>query len=173
MKGFKAAFTAALAVFTLGFIAGLSEPSEWVVELVQREVAGRVALSFWPIYAHNLKAAGLIYLASILYVGLALVLVNGYIAGAVAAVALGRGLTPLQVAAALAPHGVFEVPALLASSAAGMVTVDYLSRGLRGAARLALTLAAVAALLAVAAFVEAYVTPLVMGLAGAGASLQG
>ncbi len=165
MKSFKPAFAVALTFFLLGIVAGIMYPGEWILKTL-KEGAG-VELSFKYIYLHNLKALGLIYLASIVYVGLVLVLANGYALGTAIVLALNKGLTPLQVAAAIVPHGIFELPALLAASATGLVTIGYVkSRRLRGLAVIVTLLVIEVTLLAIAAFIEAYITPVIMKLFG-------
>lgn len=165
MRSLKLALAAALAFFILGIVIGALYPGEWILKTL-KENAG-AELSFKFIYLHNLKALTLIYLASIAYVGLALVLANGYALGTAVVLALNKGLTPLQVVAAIMPHGIFELPALLAATATGLVTVSYVrSERLKGVALIASFLALEAALLAVAAFIEVYITPLVMKLLG-------
>lgn len=161
----RPAIAVSLAVFLAGIVAGVLHPWEWILKEFMG--AQRPTISFGFIFLHNLRAFTLIYLASIVYVGLALILVNGYVIGTAVAVALERGLTPMQVAAALLPHGVFEVPALLIASGAGLVTLSRVrGRGLRGATSVARLLVVGVALLAMAAFIEAYITPIVARAAG-------
>jgi stage II sporulation protein M len=163
LKSFKLAFAAALAFFILGIIVGALYPGVWML----KSLADNAELSFKFIYLHNLRALAIIYLASIAYVGLALVLANGYALGTAVVYALDRGLTPLQVAAAIMPHGVFELPALLAASATGLVTISYVrSKKLKGIALIAAALIIEALLLAVAAFVETYITPAILKMLG-------
>ncbi len=101
--------------------------------------------------------------------------VNGFLIGLMGAWYLASGLPLALFLALLLPHGIFEIPALLLSSACGVTLcramgrlvvsqsgrasmVDLLSDLLR------VLLLLVAPLLVAAAFMEAYVTPLVGNL---------
>lgn len=163
MKSFRRAFAAALASFLVGLAVGIAHPAIALLELVRENVR----FTFESIYLHNLKVQIIIYFLSIIYIGLIVVSVNGYVLGSAIVYALAAGLTPLEVAAAILPHGIFEIPALLAASATGLVTMDRLRRKkLGGVVLIVAALLAQAALLAVAAFVEVYVTPLILKLLG-------
>ena len=161
--GLRRALAVAAAAYALGAAVGYAVP--WF-DLATRAVGG-VELSSWSVFTHNLRAALIVYLASTVYLGVALVALNGYVLGTAVALGLSAGLTGLQVAAALLPHGIVEVPAFLLASALGLETRGYLKRlGAVGAFRIAAGLAGVAGLLAAAAYIEVNVTPKVLEAAG-------
>jgi len=149
---FRRGLALASAVYALGAVGGYAFPFQGLLE----GLSSSVEVTFWSLFSHNMIAMLAIYAASTVYLGLALVLLNGYVLGTAVAVALDAGLEPVHVAAAILPHGVVEVPAFLAASALGMETPGRLRRGGRaGLARVARGLAALTAAIAVAAAVEA------------------
>ncbi|MEB3851952.1 MAG: stage II sporulation protein M [Desulfurococcales archaeon] len=158
------AFSAATASFVAGLAAGLAAPAEGYLEALRRILGSEgprwfTVKTMVSIFLHNLSVALLVYALSIIIVGLALVAFNGYIVGTVVVAALHRGLSLSQVAAALIPHGVVELPAVLLASALGLQAHGAL-RGKPGLiAETARRLWVVVVLLAVAAAIETYVTP--------------
>ena len=125
------------------------------------------ALSPLPLFLNNLRACGVTMLYGLIpFVRLP-------------ALALGLNAaadrTMLLFAAALLPHGIFELPAMILAFAMGLYVCGHLTRRCRhdGAALSLGQCAALAArtlvflvlpLLILAAVTEAYVTPVVMGL---------
>ena len=165
---FRKALAIATAAFTLGVIGGLIAPYEGIFELMGvpgKGIKWGSLQAFLLIYVHNVVATLVIFGLSIVYVGFVAVALNGYMAGTVYELATSRGLTSLQVLAALLPHGVVEVPAILIASAAGAEVLHSLrsARGLRGPLR-RLTISLV--LLALAAYIESYITPRISAAAG-------
>lgn len=160
---FRQAMAAAGLAFALGAVAGYLKP--WLD--IAAGLAGSVSLEFWPLFLHNLRAALLIYLASLAYIGLLLVALNGYVLGTAVTLGLSVGLTPIQVTAAIAPHGIIEIPAFLAAAALGLTTRRYFKESrLSGALRIAAGLAGVTAMLAIAAMIEVEVTPRILRATG-------
>ncbi len=165
---FRKALTIASAAFALGVVCGLIAPYEGIFDLIGvpgRGIKWETVQAFLLIYIHNVVATLVVFGLSIVYVGFVVVALNGYMAGTVYELATSRGFTPLQVLAALLPHGVVEIPAILIASAAGAEVLHSLrsTRGLRGPLR-KLTLSLI--LLAVAALIESYITPRVSAAAG-------
>lgn len=159
--------------YSVGVAAGLAVPWEGLIKLLASGAPdiwrlSRVELAAF-IYAHNALAALIIYALSIIYIGVLGVLFNGYILGVVARYAVGeRGFTVLQFLAAILPHGVIEIPALLLASAAGVLTLhDVREKGFQGASRGFKLLLAALLLLAPAAFIESFITPEVARAVGA------
>ncbi len=162
------------AVFVSSLAAGYAYPSYSLVESFSEEVASRFS-GLDPfslallIFINNLSTAALVYVLSMLYVlpGMLLIAFNGYLIGSVVSYALEvEGLSPKIVIAALAPHGVVEIPAFLAASSGG---IYYLLRAKGVKERLVKGLSLmimVAILLAVAALIEAFITPLVVEAVG-------
>ncbi|MDD3856678.1 MAG: stage II sporulation protein M [Methanoculleus sp.] len=125
------------------------------------------------LFLNNLVACLLLFLggASLGVVTMLILSVNGLLIGAIAElVRQQQGM--LFIAAALVPHGIFEIPAFLIAGGLGLL----LGRGLidewhgtadaaaeaRPLARLFLRL--VVPLIAVAAVVEAFITPAILGM---------
>lgn len=153
--------------FTEGFVEGLGEGFGWL------RGQPRYVLTMVILINNAGKCLGAVLLGPLFGLApLGLSVVNGFVLGLVAfVVGSERGVTFL--AASLLPHGVFEVPALLVSVAAGLwegwLMVKKLSGepvSLLGALRdgLRLYFRVALPLLVVAAFVEGYVTPEVMRL---------
>ena len=136
------------------------------------------ALSPLPLFLYNLRACGVTMLYGLIpFVRLsALALgLNAMLLGGLAAVYAAADRTMLLFAAALLPHGIFELPAMILSFAMGLYVCGHLTRRCRhdGAALSLGQCAALAArtlvflvlpLLVLAAVTEAYVTPVVIGL---------
>ncbi len=132
------------------------------------------------IFAHNLRAVGLILLAGLVsfsVLGMLVYLVNLSTVGAVLGVFQLLGYSPLTLTLnGLLPHGIFEVPALILASAAmlriGVVLVTpQMGRSL-GEVMLELladwtkvTVGLVVPLLLIAAVVETYITPVLLASA--------
>jgi stage II sporulation protein M len=151
-------------------------------------VGARVETSQSPIeralviYANNLRATGAMLAAGLLagIVPALALFVNGAVVGVV--MGLGERLSPLAVspltlALAILPHGIFEVPALWLAGAWGMrlglswLQPDAAGRRTHVLARSAIEAGQVfvlaAVLLLIAAFVEGNVTPALVQLARA------
>jgi len=172
----------AAALFLAGLAAGLRAPPQLVEQVVGllREFVGRVMAPnpielMARILLNNLRVVAIAALTSPLVVApLLIALANGVVLGITLAYASGRLPWALAVLA-VAPHGVVEIPALLYSVAActdfGLALWRRLRRRggepwLRPLARLARSLAIAALLFAAAAFIEAFVTPLLLAFGG-------
>ena len=171
---FKARLLAALLLpplaFALGVALGYAYPSEALLEVLRASLGGLAERAGSPlelallIYVNNLVTGAVIMALSLLVVpGLLLVLFNGYVLGLVAWWATSeRGLSLAAVVAGVAPHGVVEIPAVLLASSAGLYCV-FTCRSLAAAKRvLGGAVAFLAVALLIAAFIEAFITPLVL-----------
>ena len=129
------------------------------------------------IFGHNVRAVFIILLAGLVsfsVLGIFVYLINLGVVGVVLAAFGFMGYSPVNLAfAGLLPHGIFEIPALIIASAAvlrigavlvtpqsgrslGVVILDVLADWLK------VTLGIVIPLLAIAAVIEAYLTPVIL-----------
>jgi len=166
--GFYAAI--ALAVFLASMAAGIAAPSTSLVEMFGEMVAERfseysgVDLAF-RIFLNNAVASTIIFLLSIIGVGLLMIGFNGYLAGSVVSFAYSQGAPAPVIAAAIVPHGVIEVPALALASGLGLyLLVEVLLRRRGAASIIPKGMATAYLLLLAAALVEALITPIVVSL---------
>ncbi len=149
-----------------------------VMTLFRDTVAGQLlsdspAVLAGKIFLNNLGTCLLLFLggASFGVVTLLVLTVNGLLIGAVMElVRQQQGL--LFVAAALAPHGIFEIPSFLVAGGLGLLLGQELAAEWHGRGDAAsrapplarLFLRVVVPLLAVAAVVEAFITPAVLSV---------
>ena len=136
------------------------------------------ALSVGGLFVNNLEACLMIMLYGLIpYVHLpALAMgLNAMLLGVLGAQMVASGQSLALYFLAILPHGIFEIPALVLSFAMGLYLCGQLTnriRGREGALSFwdcmeqisALCISVVIPLLAVAATVEAYVTPTLVGL---------
>jgi stage II sporulation protein M len=132
------------------------------------------------IFAHNMRAVGLILLAGLIsfsVLGMLVYIVNLSAVGALLGVFQLLGFSPVVLAVnGLLPHGIFEIPALILASAAmlriGVVLVtpqigrsmgEVVLEQLADWTKIAIGL--VLPLLLIAAVIETYVTPLLLASA--------
>ena len=139
------------------------------------EVNQHLAASF--IFANNLRATFLVFLAGLVsfsVLGVMVYLLNVGLIGAVLGIFKLVGYSPLALfAAGLLPHGIFEIPALMLSTAIvlrmgavlvtpqmgksmGQILLEQLASWLK------VFLGLVIPLLALAAVIEAYITPTIL-----------
>lgn len=123
------------------------------------------------LFLNNLQACVLLFLGGATF-GLITIFVigtNGLVIGAILQLVTGeKGL--LYVSAAILPHGIFEIPAFIIAGALGFTLAGGMWMELRGegdAASTALSigsrfLSLVVPLVAVAALVEAFITPYIL-----------
>ena len=149
-----------------------------VMTLFRDQVATQIlsdspAVIAGKIFLNNLSACLLLFLggASLGVVTLLILSINGLLIGAVAElVRQQQGM--LFVAAALVPHGIFEIPAFLIAGGLGLLLgqalmVEWHGGGDAAAATVPLArlfLRVVVPLLAVAAVVEAFITPVIISI---------
>ncbi|WP_455449242.1 stage II sporulation protein M [Natrinema thermotolerans] len=158
-------------------LAGLSFWAGWLVAdpyagTIEASIAARLEGHFPPAAAVELFGNNWLVALSTAYGGLALVvpavvslLFNGVFLGAIARLETD----PTQLAAFVAPHGIFEIPAILVSAALGIAVGMAGWRTLRGRAgrveladtleRAFWVLVGIGMVLAVAALIEGFVSP--------------
>jgi len=125
--------------------------------------------AFMGIYINNFTIATSAYALGVLFgiVPWIIVFTNGFILGLVLTVVISSGaLNPVKAILAVLPHGMFEIPAILTAATAGvMVYRGLLKREGTELVYASLKLYVISAvLLLVAAFIEAFITPIVAGL---------
>ena len=175
----RSAAAIAILAFLLTAVGGVAvvreNPStgQQLIQIVQNEVMGKVdardplSLAVF-IFANNLQACILLFLGGATLGALTLFIIasNGIIIGGIMEIAREeRG--PLFVAAAVLPHGIFEIPAFLISASLGFLLGSSLLAEWHGRGDAAATartyartfLLVVVPLVAIAAFIEAFITP--------------
>jgi stage II sporulation protein M len=169
----------AIALF-LGFavVSANAEAGTALMDFLRNEIFAEVGegggfILLIKIFLNNVEACVLLFLggASLGLITLLILSLNGVvIGGVVGMVGTERGLP--FMAAAILPHGVFEIPAFIVSAALGVSLARAFWDELRGSGdmaavggRLARTfLTVVLPLVFVAAVIEVFVTPLVIAL---------
>jgi len=174
----------AIAAFLLTAVVGIAvvrqSPSagHQLVQVVRDQVTGTVdakeplALAVF-IFANNLQACVLLFLggATLGVLTLLITAANGIVIGGIMEIVREeRGL--LYVAAAILPHGIFEIPSFILSASLGFIVGAALLAEWHGGGDSAATAAAhgrtflrvVVPLVAIAAFIEAFITPQVIHL---------
>ena len=172
-------------IILLTFILGLVRPSiaagaiQAFANMIKNAgvVDDEGAFSALGIFGNNIRAFvltacyGFIPVVFLPVVSLAL---NGAILGLFAAFYVNNGQSLLVYLAGILPHGIFELPAMVLAMSCGLylcrVITDYVRFNRKGTVKPALANIArvlvlnVLPLTAVAAVIEAYVTPLIMAL---------
>ncbi|NYT05200.1 MAG: stage II sporulation protein M [Methanomicrobiales archaeon] len=181
---FSVAFLASFLFFAgstaLGVWVVMQDPAvgEALVEAVGRELFSRLMDdAAWVVavklFLNNLQACILLFAGGATFgvLTLAVLGVNGLLIGGVLElVRQQQGL--LYVTLAIVPHGIFEVPAFLTAAALGLLLGEHLMNELlghgdaaAGASGLARTFAGIVIpFLAVAAIIEAFITPQILNL---------
>jgi len=181
---FRAAAAFAIIAFLVTAVLGvaivLSSPQTGMqfIQIVRDEVMGKVDAHDPPalavfIFFNNLQACILLFLGGATLGILTLVIIasNGIIIGGIMElVREQKGL--LFVAAAILPHGIFEIPSFIISASLGFILGTALWAETRGEGDAAATarahartfLLVVVPLVAIAAFIEAFITPHVIQL---------
>jgi len=133
-------------------------------------------LSAAGLFLNNLRACTVAILCGLipfLYLSALALGVNAMLLGVLAAWYVRGGHSFLIYLAALLPHGIFEIPAIVLSFSAGLYFCGRISRELRNGGSYPLSSCLrqaariwvlIVPLLAAAALMEAYVTPLVLNL---------
>jgi stage II sporulation protein M len=165
---------------TVGWIGSSQNPAvgQDLLKLFQKEVAGQMSVDNPPdlcakLFFNNLEACIFLFLggASFGILTIFIMSLNGIVIGAIMEI-IHKDHTPLFVAAALVPHGIFEIPAFILSGALGLLLAQSLIAEWYGgpdsegdARRFSrIFLMYVLPLVAVAACVEAFITPVVIHL---------
>jgi len=181
---FRTASAIAALAFLLTAITGvvvvIHSPStgKQFIKIVQDEVIGKIdakdplSLAIF-IFTNNLQACILLFLGGVTLGALTLFIIasNGVIIGGIMElVREERGL--LFVAAAILPHGIFEIPSFIISASLGFILGTAVlaewhgegdSAGTAGAHARTFLLVVVP-LVAIAAFIEAFITPQIIHL---------
>jgi stage II sporulation protein M len=181
---FRRAAAIAILAFLITAAAGVAvvreSPStgKQFIQMVRDEVVGKIdareplSLAIF-IFANNLQACILLFLggATLGLLTLFIIASNGIIIGGIMEmVREERGL--LYVAAAILPHGIFEVPSFIVSASLGFILGSSLLAEWRGdgdsaavaRAHARTFLLLVVPLVAIAAFIEAFITPQIIHL---------
>jgi stage II sporulation protein M len=165
---------------TVGWVGSAQNPAvgEELMKLFEKEVAGQMDGTnpydmCVKLFANNLQACILLFLGGATFGILTIFIMslNGIVIGAIMEI-VHKDHTPLFVAAALLPHGIFEIPAFIISGALGILLAQSLIAEWYGSGdssiaaysygRLFLTV--VLPLVIIAACVEAFITPVVIHL---------
>jgi stage II sporulation protein M len=180
----RTAAAIAVLAFLLTAIAGvavvINSPStgKQFIQIVQDQVIGKIdakeplSLAIF-IFFNNLQACVLLFLggATLGILTLFIIASNGVIIGGIMElVREERGL--LFVAAAILPHGIFEIPSFIISASLGFIVGSSLlaewhgegDTGETARAHARTFLLVVVPLVAIAAFIEAFITPQIIHL---------
>jgi stage II sporulation protein M len=159
----------------IGWVGAAQHPEigEQLLALFQKEVAGQMAGGGsvdigLKIFVNNLEACILLFLggASFGILTIFIMSLNGIVIGAILQL-VQQNHSPAFVAAAIVPHGIFEIPGFVIAGALGLLFSQALVNEYYGsgdaasdAEKLSRTFVLVVLpLIAVAAIVEAFITP--------------
>ncbi len=165
---------------TVGWFGSAHNPQvgEDLLAFFEKEIVGQIDGSnpydmAVKLFANNLEACILLFLggASFGILTIFIMSLNGILIGAIMEI-ISKEHSALFVAAALVPHGIFEIPAFILSGALGILLAQSLIAEWYGSGDTAdaacvfarLFLATVLPLVAAAAVVEAFITPIVIHL---------
>ena len=174
-KAIVLSFLLFFSMLLIGWVGAQYHPDvgEQFMSLFQKEVAGEIAGGSpvdvcSKIFLNNLEACVLLFLggASFGIVTIFIMSLNGIVIGAIMEL-VQKSHSPAFVAAAILPHGIFEIPGFVIAGALGIVFSQALVSEYYGSGDAAgtgtglarLFLLAVIPLIAVAACVEAFITP--------------
>jgi stage II sporulation protein M len=168
------------ATITVGWVGTMQNPQigENLMDLFEKEVAGQITGKETPeifvrLFINNLEACVLLFLggASLGILTIFVLSLNGILIGSIMEI-VHQDHSVVFVAAAILPHGIFEIPAFILSGALGILLAQSLiaewnhmgdaAEGAGGFARLFILY--VVPLVVIAAFVEAFITPIIIHL---------
>ncbi|MCK9632486.1 MAG: stage II sporulation protein M [Methanoregula sp.] len=169
-----------MTTMCVGWIGSAQNPAvgEQLMELFEKEVAGQFSTGDTldmcvKLFLNNLGACILLFLggASFGILTIFIMSLNGIVIGAIMEI-VHETHSALFVAAALVPHGIFEIPAFIIAGALGVLLAQSLIAEWYGetdtgaeVTRFArLFILYVLPLVAIAACVEAFITPVVISL---------
>lgn len=138
-------------------------------------------ITWYMLLFNNLKASGLMFILGFipfLFLPVFSLLSNAVIIGAVMGLVNASGVNVLGVTLkGLIPHGIFEIPAICMACALGIILCRFLIAKIINAGKLKgerpldmignmfrLYVIAVVPLLVIAAIIETYITPMIMGI---------
>jgi stage II sporulation protein M len=167
-----------LVAIVIGWIGTAHNPEigNELLQMFQKEIVGQITISnpidmCLNIFANNLEACILLFLGGASFGILTMVILslNGIVIGAITEI-ISKGHSVIFIAAAIVPHGIFEIPAFIIASALGFHLGQSLIAEWYGAADTAIDAARLARLflmfvvplIAVAAVVEAFITPAII-----------
>lgn len=165
---------------TVGWLGSSQNPQVGteLMQLFEKEVAGQMDGDnpydmVVKLFANNLEACVLLFLggASFGILTIFIMSLNGIVIGAIMEI-ISKDHSALFVAAALVPHGIFEIPAFIISGALGILLAQSLIAEWYGDGDSAVAAQAygkmflmfVLPLVTTAAIVEAFITPIVIHL---------
>ncbi|MCX6696023.1 MAG: stage II sporulation protein M [Methanoregula sp.] len=168
------------ATLTVGWVGSNQNPEmgENLMKLFEKEVAGQMVGDnpndmAVKLFANNLEACILLFLggASFGILTIFIMSLNGIVIGAILEITR-HDHSVLFVAAAILPHGIFEIPAFIIAGALGIVLAQSLVFEWYGGADTAVDamrfarifIIYVVPLVTIAALVEAFITPTVIHL---------
>jgi len=164
----------------VGWVGSAQNPAvgEQLMKLFEKEIAGQFSTEnpldmCAKLFLNNLGACILLFIggASFGILTIFIMSLNGIVIGAIMEI-VHETHSPLFVAAALVPHGIFEIPAFIISGALGILLAQSLiaewygegDTGKEAEKFLRLFVLSVLPLVAIAACVEAFITPVVIHL---------
>jgi stage II sporulation protein M len=164
----------------IGWVGSAENPTlgQDLIKLFKQEVAGQMdgknpVDMCLKIFFNNLEACILLFLGGASFGALTIVILglNGIVIGSITEI-VSKDHSAMFVAAAILPHGIFEIPAFILSGALGILLAQSLIAEWYGredtgvvARRFGrLFILYVLPLVALAAFVEAFITPVVIHL---------
>jgi len=168
------------ATITVGWVGTMQNPQigEDLMKLFEKEVAGQITGKETPeifvrLFINNLEACVLLFLggASFGILTLFVLSLNGILIGSIMEI-VHQDHSVVFVAAAILPHGIFEIPAFILSGSLGILLAQaliaewYHAGDAAGEARrfARLFILYVVPLVVIAAFVEAFITPIIIHL---------
>lgn len=169
-----------IVAMLVGWVGTAHTPAigEQIMEVFEKEVAGQITVGdpvdmCVKLLANNLEACIMLFLggASFGILTLFILGLNGLVIGSVTEI-VSQGHSAAFIAAALLPHGIFEIPAFIIAGALGFCMAQSLIAEWYGAGDTGedagkygrLFLMYVLPLISVAALVEAFITPAVIQL---------
>jgi stage II sporulation protein M len=168
------------ATITVGWVGTMKNPAigEDLMKLFEKEVAGQIMGKdsleiFVRLFFNNLEACLLLFLggASFGILTIFIMSLNGILIGSIMEI-VHKDHSVAFVIAAILPHGIFEIPAFILSGALGILLAQSLigewyqgGDTAEDAKRFTrLFVVYVMPLVAIAAFVEAFITPIIIHL---------
>lgn len=168
------------ATITVGWVGTMQNPAtgEELMKIFEKEVADQITGNespeiFIKLFFNNLEACILLFLggASFGILTIFIMSLNGILIGAIMEI-VHKDHTVIFVAAAIVPHGIFEIPAFILSGALGILLAQSLIGEWYNGADAAedakkyarLFMVYTIPLVLIAAFVEAFITPVIIHL---------
>ena len=168
------------ATLTVGWVGSVQNPAigENLMKLFEKEVAGQIDVDnpfdmCIKLFINNFEACILLFLggASFGILTIFIMSLNGIVIGAIMEI-IHKDHSWAFIAAAILPHGIFEIPAFIIAGALGILLAQSLTAEWYGGADTAedarklgrVFLLYVLPLVVVAACVEAFITPVIIHL---------